>query len=91
MVVGQSTKAMANAAVLALEIVTHGDVDPRELDGAPAADDCPQQPYDGRHLDGDADTANIFVVLLDDFDLTIEDHADSPLPADDAMGLIALV
>jgi hypothetical protein len=82
---------MARAAVLAFEVIAHRDVDPGELDGALAADERPKQSHDGRHLDADGDGANVLVVLLDDFDLAIENHADSALPADDPMGLIALV
>ena len=91
MIVGQPAKPMTHAAVLALEVVTHRDVDPGELDRALAASKGPKQPDDGGHLDGDGDGANVLVVLLDDLDLAIENHADGALPTDDAMGLIALV
>ncbi len=91
MVVGEPAQTMTHAAVLAFEVVAHRDVDARELDGALAADERPEQPDHGRHLDGDADRANVLVVLLDDLDLAIENHAHGALPADDPMGLIALV
>jgi hypothetical protein len=82
---------MAYATVLALEVVTHRHVDPRELDRALAANDRSEQSHHRGHLDGDGDGSNVLVVLLDDLDLAIEDHADSALPTDDSMGLIALV
>jgi len=90
-VVGEPTKAMTHSAVLAFEVVTHRDVDPRELDRALAPNDRAKQTHDGGHLDGDGDGANVLVVLLDDLDLAIKNHADGTLPADDSMGLIALV
>ena len=91
MIVGQSAKAMARTAVLTFEVIAHRDVDPGELDRALTADDRTKQPDDGRHLDGDGDGANVLVVLFDDLDLAIENHADGALPADYSMGLIALV
>ena len=91
MVVGEPAQAMPNSTVLALEVVAHRDVDAGELDRALAADDGPKESDHGWHLDADADRANVFVVLLDDLDLAVEDHADGTLPADDPMGLIALV
>ena len=90
-VVREPAQTMPQAAILALEVIAHGHVDSRELDGALAAHDRAKQPNHGRHLDGDADRPNVFVVFLDDFDLAIENHANGALPADDPMGLITLV
>ncbi len=90
-VVGQSAQTMTHTAILAFEVVAHGDVDARELDRPPAAHNGTKQAHDRRHLDADGDRPNVLVVLLDDLDLTIEHHADGALPTDDSMGLIALV
>ena len=91
MVVGQPAKAMADAAVLTLEVVAHRDVDSGELDRSLAPHDRAQEPHHCRHLNCDADGTNILVVLLDNLDFAIENHADGALPTDNSMGLIALV
>ena len=82
---------MTHATVLALEVIAHRDVDARELDGALSPYDGTKQPDHGRHLDRDADRPNVLVILFDDLDFAVENHAYGALPADDPVGLIALI
>src|SRR5262249_54638984 len=90
-IIGQATQRELVTAVLASEVVTRCDVDPRKLYRPLATTNRPQHPDDGGHLDRDAHRADVLVVLFDDFDLPVEQHHDGPLPTDDSVGLIPLV
>jgi hypothetical protein len=79
------------AAVLAAEAVSQEYVEPRKANHAMATPSMGQKPNHRGHAHDDARRADLFVVLLEYFDLSAEDQAHGALPAHHPVRGITLV